>query len=292
MKCFSIRDIERFSDIKAHTLRTWEQRYGMPNPYRNRGNLRYYGLEELNEILNVAILNKNGEKISSLISLTPFQIEEKLKHTLSQDIKKQIAIKDLLMKMYLIDVDEFEAVLDKCFICWTIPEVINSVIFPFVHKVELFWQGHQEIEEHFVVTALRKKLLWAIEKTEALDKQNRMVVLFLCGTKQLDLALLHMYFSLKAKGVIVLYMGNDVSYSNLEWIFKNIRPKFLYTYFSRKDSHQFSKLALLLKQYSMDAKLIITIRPVPEYFYKEEGNIIQTSYDKALALLTNLPLNE
>ncbi len=53
MKKFSIRELENFSQIKAHTLRIWEHRYGVFKPNRSKGNIRYYSLEEVKLLLDV-----------------------------------------------------------------------------------------------------------------------------------------------------------------------------------------------------------------------------------------------
>ena len=39
---FSIKELEKLSGIKAHTLRIWEQRYGILKPTRTDTNIRCY----------------------------------------------------------------------------------------------------------------------------------------------------------------------------------------------------------------------------------------------------------
>ena len=69
MAIYSIKDLENLSGIKAHTLRIWEQRYGILRPQRTDTNIRLYNQEELKLLLNVAILYENGVKISRIASL-------------------------------------------------------------------------------------------------------------------------------------------------------------------------------------------------------------------------------
>jgi len=40
MGAYSIRDLERLSGIKAHTIRIWEKRYGLVEPQRTTTNIR------------------------------------------------------------------------------------------------------------------------------------------------------------------------------------------------------------------------------------------------------------
>ena len=58
MKNFTINDLERFSGIKAHTLRVWERRYSLVQPIRSPRNFRLYTLNELKKILNIAFIEK------------------------------------------------------------------------------------------------------------------------------------------------------------------------------------------------------------------------------------------
>ena len=53
---YSIKELERLSGIKAHTLRIWEKRYNLFEPHRTDTNIRYYSDSDLKKLLNVAIL--------------------------------------------------------------------------------------------------------------------------------------------------------------------------------------------------------------------------------------------
>ncbi|MCG8579265.1 MAG: MerR family transcriptional regulator, partial [Bacteroidales bacterium] len=64
MAFYSIKDLEKISGIKAHTIRIWERRYNLIEPQRTTTNIRFYNDDDLKRILNVSILNQNGYKIS------------------------------------------------------------------------------------------------------------------------------------------------------------------------------------------------------------------------------------
>mgnify|MGYP000249246825 CR=1 FL=1 len=71
MSSYSIKDLEHLSGIKAHTLRIWEQRYGILNPDRSDTNIRSYGDKELKLVLNIALLQeKGGFKISEIAKMS------------------------------------------------------------------------------------------------------------------------------------------------------------------------------------------------------------------------------
>ncbi len=68
-RTYSIKDLENFCGIKAHTIRMWEKRYGILTPERSDSNIRHYTEEELKKLITISILNRNGLKISKIARL-------------------------------------------------------------------------------------------------------------------------------------------------------------------------------------------------------------------------------
>ena len=79
-KQFSIKDLEVLSGIKAHTLRMWEKRYSVLTPERTETNIRSYGLDDLQKLLNISFLNENGYKISRISKLKDDEIANLVKN--------------------------------------------------------------------------------------------------------------------------------------------------------------------------------------------------------------------
>ena len=67
---FSIKDLEHFSGIKAHTIRIWEQRYALLCPQRSDTNIRYYQNDDLKKLLNVSLLVEQGMRISQIAKMS------------------------------------------------------------------------------------------------------------------------------------------------------------------------------------------------------------------------------
>ena len=53
MATYTIRDLEKLSGIKAHTIRIWEKRYNIIAPTRTATNIRNYCDGELKKLLNI-----------------------------------------------------------------------------------------------------------------------------------------------------------------------------------------------------------------------------------------------
>src|SRR4030042_5141961 len=78
MGAYSIRDLERLSGIKAHTIRIWEKRYGLVEPQRTTTNIRTYCDSELKKLLNISILNRNGIKISKIARMGQNEMTDRI----------------------------------------------------------------------------------------------------------------------------------------------------------------------------------------------------------------------
>ena len=78
MSNYSIKDLERITGIKAHTIRIWEKRYGVVNPMRTESNIRYYCDDDLRKLMNISILLRNGYKISRLAELDPEELNNRI----------------------------------------------------------------------------------------------------------------------------------------------------------------------------------------------------------------------
>jgi DNA-binding transcriptional MerR regulator len=246
-KSFSIRELEKLSGVKAHTLRIWEQRYQMFAPGRSNGNVRSYSLQDVQRLLNVALLLKKGCKISILSNLSASELRQKLQTVLSEEDRQCKAINHLIFYMYA-DIEKFEDVLDGCVQCWGIDATLEKVILPFMEKVGLLSYIDKNYETHFVVTAIRRKIIFGIEKAVTATANNKTALLFLPEGEHYDLFLLYLSYTLKKAGIRVFYLGTDISISNLRLIMDAKPVDFLFTYIPLKQKFKLQGFASYLKQ--------------------------------------------
>ncbi len=82
MSQYSISDLERYSGIKAHTIRIWEQRYGILKPKRTEGNTRFYSDDELRKLLNISGLIRSDRKISEISKMGEKEINDLIEDNL------------------------------------------------------------------------------------------------------------------------------------------------------------------------------------------------------------------
>ena len=103
---YFIKDIENITGIKAYTLRIWEQRYGMLVPKRTETNIRYYEEDDLKYMMNIAILNANGVKISRIAQMDRDEVQQKTLSISENNSGHQSQISALSAAMF--DFDERE----------------------------------------------------------------------------------------------------------------------------------------------------------------------------------------
>lgn len=285
MKTFTINDVERFSGIKAHTLRVWERRYALLHPSRSAGNSRLYTLKELERILNIALLKQNGYMIASLAKIHETEIDHKINILSNQYSKSQKAINDLTVKMYTLDAKAFEWFLDELLLSYSIELLIDKIIYPFLKLTNLLWTGNKFFEEHFVVTAIRKKLILGIENQKQ-PKGDVRVILFLPDTRQLDLGLLFSDYYLKKNGVQALYLGNDVTVQNLISVFSIHKPSYIFTYLPQNNHFMVSHLLAFLKLNAPETNLILGNCTFKRSLPLFKDNLIEMCYGEVLEFLT------
>jgi DNA-binding transcriptional MerR regulator len=161
MNSFTIKDLENLSGIKAHTLRIWEQRYSFLKPERTGTNIRYYSNDELKKILNVALLNKYGYKISHIDKMNEGEIKEKILSLNQMEAQQERIVNELIQCMVDIDIDKLETILDKYISARGIEKTIIQIIFPFMEKIGILWLTNHinPAQEHLITNIIRQKLI-------------------------------------------------------------------------------------------------------------------------------------
>ena len=229
---FTIKDIENLSGIKAHTIRIWEQRYSFIKPKRSETNIRYYTNDELKTILNIALLNKYGYKISHIDKMTPETMVENVLSLTDTEAKEHLLINTLLECMVDYDMEKFEALLDNAFSVSGVEKTILKIIFPFLEKVGILWLTNHvnPAQEHLVSNIIRQKIIVGIDAVKLKQKKPVTVCLFLPESEYHELSLLLVFYLMKKKGINVIYLGAHTPFKELDNVIHYKKPDYLYTH--------------------------------------------------------------
>ena len=241
MNAFTIKDLENLTGIKAHTIRIWEQRYSFLKPNRTNTNIRYYTNEELKKILNIALLNKYGYKISHIDRMTEPEINEKIITLNNALAQQERVINDLIQTMVDMDTEAFESSLSEYIKLRGIEKTINQIIFPFMERIGVLWMtGHIiPAQEHLMSNIIRQKMIVAIDSAKSLLNVEKTGLLFLPEGEYHELGLLFVYYLLKSRGVKVLYLGANVPIDDIQYVIRELKPDFLFTHLTSV-SHGFN----------------------------------------------------
>ncbi len=261
MNAFTIKDIENLSGVKAHTIRIWEQRYNFLKPHRTETNIRYYSNEELKTILNIALLNKFGFKISHINKMDVSEINQKLISLSHEQARQERVINQLIGCMIDLEVESFEELLSTEIKTNGIDVVISDIIFPFLEKIGILWLTNNinAAQEHLVTNIIRQKLLVGIDGAVSQIRSDKSALLFLPEGEHHELGLLYVSYLLKTMGVKVYYLGADVPLPDLEFFVKVKSPDYLYTHItSMTNSYNVDKLFNNLYSRIKDTPVIIS----------------------------------
>lgn len=211
---YSIKDLEQLSGIRAHTIRAWEQRYGLLKPFRTDTNIRYYVEEHLKKILNIAVLVKSGMRISKVAEMSTEDIRAAVIDAGRYQGNYESQINAFKIAMLEFDEYLFDSVFNKCLIQFGTEETLSKILGKFIQEIGLLWQAGaiNVSHEHFISSLVKLKLYSIIDQTimPQGNSERGSYVLYLPVDELHELGLLYLYYYLKKSGYKVIYLGQSV----------------------------------------------------------------------------------
>lgn len=227
MNHFSIKDIENLTGIKSHTLRIWEQRYGIPHPKRTATNIRYYDDEDLKLLLNVSMLNRQGHKISKLTGLAKEELEKLAQSYALNTSDTSLQLDTMLGAMFNLDEGAFDKILSSHLLKFGLVNTMTELFFPFMKRIGVLWQTGQvnPSYEHFMSNLIRQKMIVAIDSQNSVKKTSaKKFVLFLPEYETHELGLLFANYIIRSHGHESIYLGQNLPYTDLDGIVAQYKP--------------------------------------------------------------------
>jgi DNA-binding transcriptional MerR regulator len=218
MAVYSIKELENLSGIKAHTIRIWEKRYKLIKPHRTNTNIRYYTDEDLKKILNVAVLNRQGIRISNIARLNDLELKEEIIRISRSNYSHNTVIDSLVIAMVDLDEYKFAAIVEKSISSIGFKPTVTDVLYPFLDKVGILWQSGDiyPAQEHFISNLLRQKIISAIDRLpNTFNPTAKKFLLLLPEGEWHEIALLFAFYLLREANHEVIYLGQSVPYSDV-----------------------------------------------------------------------------
>ena len=216
---FSIKDLEHFTGIKAHTIRAWEQRYGLLNPRRTSTNIRFYTSEDLKHLLNVSLLNQNGHKISHIASMGKAEINTAIRSLGTATTSEEHWLGMLKISMLNFDEQLFRSVSKTYEDQSSFSDLLLRLYLPFMGQIGMLWLTSAicPAHEHFVSNLIRQRLFRAVDELPAVDAgyDDDVFALFLPEREIHDISLLMVHYLLRKAGYRSIFLGQSVPLEDL-----------------------------------------------------------------------------
>lgn len=233
MIVYSIHDLEKLSGVKAHTLRMWEKRYNIIQPKRTPSNIRYYLDDDLQRVLNIALLNKNGYRISKISEMDNDEILSIVAELSSIDTVHEGNIDGLMLSMFELNESKFNRILDKYIKSIGMQDTMDQIIYPFLDKLSAMWftGSVKGVHENFVGFIIRRKLIMAIDSI-SVENPKAKAILFLPESETQELTLLYIHFLLKKLNIDIVNLGNNVPLIDILEAQEIFKANFIFTLFN------------------------------------------------------------
>lgn len=230
---YSIKELEKLSGIKAHTIRIWEKRHRLIQPQRTNTNIRFYSDDDLKKIINVSLLNANGIKISKIASMSGEEIGQKILELSEHKSEAGVHIDQLVIAMVELDEEKFEKILSGIILRFGFERTVIEVIYPFLEKIGVLWQTHHinPAQEHFISNLIRQKVIVAIDALPIAPKTAKRVILFLPENELHEISLLFSHYRMRKAGYRTFYLGQTVPFNDLVSAYQIHEPEILITAF-------------------------------------------------------------
>lgn len=235
MSSYSIKDLEQLSGIKAHTLRIWEQRYNIISPNRTDTNIRTYDDQDLKLVLNISLLKDHGYKISEISKLS---IEDMFREVLkisASPLNYPDQIQALTLAMIDLNEERFDEIIRANIGQFGFENTIINIIYPFLSRIGILWVTGSigSGQEHFITNLIRQKLLAAIDGHGTKGgSTGKTFVLFLPEGEFHEISLLFANYIIRARSNRVIYLGQNLPFDDLVFVYETKRPDYIFTSFT------------------------------------------------------------
>lgn len=213
MKRFNIRTLERLSGVRPGTIRIWELRYGLLRPGRNAGGQRLYTIDEARLLMEVALLCREGGRISALAQLTESERQQRLDRLTDREAVLEAARTRLISALYRFEHGWFEQVLHDMTRRFD-ATVASALLLKVLELTGIGATRTPDAAEQWALARVRQWLYAQLEATP-LPGHGERILLFLPpggGAEELLLALTVRW---RTEGLQAVWLGSGVGLNTI-----------------------------------------------------------------------------
>ena len=208
---YKIKDLETLTGIKAHTIRIWEKRYNLLEPIRTDTNLRVYSDKDLQDILLINLLNRNGYKISKIADLSRSERVSRADKIKTYD-SAETSINKLIYALIEIDELAFDEIINRLIHEHGVERTFSNFLVPFLDRIGVMWltDSISVAQEHFISMLIRQRLIIEIDKLQSPQESYfKTALLYLPENEWHEIGLLYYHYVIKKNGWRVFYLGQS-----------------------------------------------------------------------------------
>jgi len=225
MQEFSIKELESYTGIKAHTIRIWEQRYGLLAPDRTGTNIRKYSDKDLKYLLNVSLLINSGYKISQIAGMSDNALTQTVSNCASLGQQEHHVLHLLKISMLNYDEELFHQAINQQILDNGLEATYRDILMPFLHQIGILWQANVicPAQEHFVSALIRQKIFSMVEGLNRNGTDTRRpVVMYLPDLEIHELSLIMLHYLLRLNGRRSVFLGQSVPLDDLIQVYQRL----------------------------------------------------------------------
>jgi DNA-binding transcriptional MerR regulator len=273
---YSIKDLEILTNIKSHTIRIWEKRYGILSPDRSDTNIRRYSNDDLKKLLNVSFLNQHGFKISKIAEMSDLEIRQKVQALNLGNSEENSLIDSLIVAMIELNEAYFLKIFHAATIRLGFEGIVSEVLYPFFGRIGVMWQtgAINPAQEHFVSNIVRQKLIAATDALSYVPRQDLPAVMLLLPENEMhEMGLLFYNYALRSRQYPTIYLGQVVPLDSLERIVQITRPQILLACMTNQMDH--SSIQEMIKNMAevFEGNILLTGSALKEYNLPLPANV-------------------
>lgn len=197
----NIAAVARRTGVGEHTLRKWEQRYGVLRPTRTDGGQRRYSEDDVGRVEWLAARLREGYRIgeaAAMLTATPGEAPSNPEE-----------LRDALLATASCRRKSLTPLLDHAFTIYPLEQTLSEVIAPCLVAIGDGWaKGELTVgQEHLTTAAVRARLERTL--TETRGAVRGVAVLACAPGEQHEIGLLMLACLLRADGWDVIYLGQS-----------------------------------------------------------------------------------
>jgi methanogenic corrinoid protein MtbC1 len=244
--------------------------------------------------MNIALLNKQGKKISKIARLSYDQIKSEVSQVTHAEVTTSSSQIDALT-LAMIRMDEFEAeeIFSRFMEKNGFEAAMTDLVYPFLDKLNVLWltSSIQQAHERFISNLIKRKIILAIEQNSVkVQKEKPCFLLYLRDGETQELTVLYMHYLLRTRGYRVINLGTGVTLTDVAVTCKTAKPNYVFSVFNEPMHRQsFQSYVDGLASSINGCKMLITGHQMFSQHIKLTNQfLVLNSLDDALTLLHSL----